>query len=90
MSEARVKRQTIADAVGVKPRTITNWRSGVGGPDPQQLKILREILGPYDLAGESGDAVERALADSGLTEDRQLEVLAVYKRKLREQDAEAD
>lgn len=77
-----VDRQVVADATGVKPRTVTNWTSGETMPTLAQREMLRGLLGDYDA---DGDAVEVALANSELTEDRRYAVLSVYKRHLREQ-----
>lgn len=77
-----VDRQVVADATGVKPRTVTNWTSGETMPTPAQRDALRGLLGDYDV---DGDPVEVALANSELTEDRRYAVLSVYKRHLREQ-----
>jgi transcriptional regulator with XRE-family HTH domain len=82
MSRRSMGRETVAAAVGVKPRTITNWTSGTTMPEVREREILRKLLGPYDTAG---DQVEVALAHSNLTEDRRYEVLALYKRLLRQQ-----
>ena len=78
-------RQVIADATDVKPRTVTNWRSGATMPTLRQRTILREVLGPYDEAAVGGDRVVAAVKASDLTEDRQYDVIGFYKRKLREQ-----
>ena len=85
MSRKEVNRQTLAAAVGVKARTITNWTSGSTMPEPRDRDALRKILGPYDT---EGDPVEAALMNSELTEDRRHEVLALYKRLLRQQATE--
>jgi transcriptional regulator with XRE-family HTH domain len=79
---ADVDRQVVADKAGVKTRTVTNWTSGETMPTPAQRDALRELLGDYDA---DGDAVEVALANSALTEDRRYAVLSTYKRHLREQ-----
>lgn len=64
-------------------RTVTNWTSGATMPSEAQRVQLRELLGDYD---NPGDPVEVAVKASRLTEDRQYNVLGVYKRELREQD----
>lgn len=79
-------RQTVADAAQVKPRTVTNWTSGQTLPQkPSEWAALHALFGDYD---SGGDPVEVAVRGSSLTEDRQLHVLSVYKRELREQDDE--
>lgn len=77
-----VNRQVVADATGVKARTVTNWTSGETMPSQGQLDALHALLGQYDA---EGDSVEVALMNSQLTEDRRYAVLSVYKRHLREQ-----
>lgn len=79
---ARLSRTAVADAAGVKPRTVTNWTSGATMPSERERDALRRILGHYD---SEGDQVEIALRQSELTEDRQHIVLGTYKRLLREQ-----
>jgi hypothetical protein len=87
MSVKRIDQQTVATAVGRSKRTIGNWTSETSPtvPDEGEREILRRLLGPYDTVG---DPVEVALAGCDLTEDRRHEVLAVYKRLLRQQAAE--
>lgn len=87
MSLRRVEQQTVADAVGRSKRTVGNWTSETKPtvPTEAEREILRGLLGPYDTMG---DAVEVALVGSELTEDRRHEVLAVYKRLLRQQATE--
>jgi hypothetical protein len=84
MSLRRVTQETIATAVGRSKRTVGNWTSETKPtvPTEGEREILRKLLGPYDTAG---DQVEVALAHSNLTEDRRYEVLALYKRLLRQQ-----
>ena len=86
MAAKGLDRLAVADATGVKPRTITNWTSGTTSPDGADRERLRRILGPYD---SPGDAVETAVRTSELTEWRQDAVLSFYKRNLHEQRAEA-
>lgn len=81
-------RETVAEAAGVGPRTVTNWRAGKTTPDARQLLALRELLGPYDDR-PAGDPVVEALHASPLTEDRQYDVIGYYKRRLREQEEAA-
>lgn len=78
-----LSRTAVADYVGRKERTVTNWTTGSTMPDAAELELLEELLGPYR---HEGDPVEVAVRASGLTEDRQLAVLHAYKRELREQD----
>jgi transcriptional regulator with XRE-family HTH domain len=75
-------RQVVADYVDVKVRTVTNWTTGTTMPDPTDRQLLRQLLGDYD---HQGDAVERAIFASELTEDRAHTVVGFYKTKLREQ-----
>lgn len=86
MASRGLDRVTLADATGVKPRTITNWTSGSTMPSDRQRLALRQILGPYDSAG---DPVEQAVRRSELVEWRQDAVLSTYKRHLYEQQAGA-
>ena len=86
MSRAAKDRQAIADALGVGPRTVTNWTSGATMPTPAQRDILRRILGRYD---DEGDPVEVAVRGSELVEWRQDAVVSFYKRNLHEQREEA-
>lgn len=78
-------RTTVADAVNVKTRTVTNWTSGATMPSDRERAALRRLLGGYDSAG---DPVEVALRQSELYEWRQDAVLSVYKRNLHEQREE--
>lgn len=87
MAERGYDRTVVADATGVKPRTVTNWRSGTTMPSDREMAALRKLLGPYDIGGDV-DPVERAVKGSRLTEDRQFDVIGYYKRQLRLQDAE--
>lgn len=86
MASRRYDRQVIADATGVKPRTVTNWTSGVTMPSPAEVAILRRLLGEYD---NPGDPVEVAVRSSALSDWRQDAVLSFYKRNLHEQRGEA-
>lgn len=83
MGRLRLSRQVVADAVGVKERTVTNWTSGQTMPSTGQLEVLRGLLGNYD---SDGDPVEVAVGQSRLTDDRKHFVVGTYKRLLREQD----
>ncbi len=87
MSLRNVSQGTLATAVDRSKRTIGNWTSQTKPtvPTEREREMLRRLLGPYDAAG---DAVEVAVANSELTEDRQHEVLATYKRLLRQQFTE--
>ena len=67
-------------------RTVTNWLNGHNMPDETAKAAMRRLLGNYEAAG---DPVERAVRRSELIEWRQDAVLAVYKRNLYEQQAEA-
>lgn len=78
----RLSRDTVADAAGVKPRTVTNWTSGATMPSERERDALHQLLGDYDA---EGDPVEIAVRASVLTEDRQDTVVGFYKRHLREQ-----
>lgn len=82
MARAGIGRGDLADQLKVAPETVTNWRSGRTMPDLRQLHRLTEILGAYN---DPGDPVEIAVRASPLTEDRQYEVIAFYKRMAREQ-----
>lgn len=85
MSAAGVNRQAIADATGVRVRTVTNWTRGETWPSESDRAKLRRLLGPYD---DDGDAVELALSRSTLNDWRQDAVRSVYRRHLHEQRAE--
>ena len=78
---------TVASLVARSKRTVGNWTSRTNPtvPTEREREILRRALGPYDT---QGDGVEVALAQSELTEDRRYEVLALYKRLLRQQAME--
>lgn len=78
-------RQTVADAVQVGVRTVTNWTTGATWPSERERVSLRRLLGEYDAAG---DAVELAVRGSALLGWRQDAVLSVYKRHMHEQAAE--
>lgn len=86
MARKRLNREVIADAVGRKPRTVTNWTSGGTEPSEGEKDVLRKLLGPYD---SQGDPVEVAVRSSELSEWRQDLVVSFYKRNLAEQHAEA-
>lgn len=85
MAARRLDRQVVADAAGVKPRTVTNWTSGTTMPSATERSALRQLLGDYD---NPGDAVEVAVRSSDLHEWRQDAVLSFYKRNLHEQRGE--
>lgn len=86
MASRGFDRTVIADAVGVRVRTVTNWTSGKTMPPPAHHQALRRLLGPYD---DDGDAVEVALATSELSGWRQDAVRSVYRKHLDEQHSEA-
>src|SRR5690242_1608630 len=57
MAAKRMGRQVVADATGVRVRTVTNWTSGSTMPSEVERLALRRLLGDdYD---RPGDAVER-------------------------------
>lgn len=85
MARQRMDRQAVADFVGVKPRTITNWTTGTTMPDDGDRVALRELFPGYD---DGGDQVESAVRSSELIEWRQDAVLSTYKKHLHEQRAE--
>lgn len=82
MARARAGRQVVADATGVKPRTVTNWTTGATMPSGQEMAALENLFPGY---ADAGDPVEVAILHSDLTEDRRHVVLGTYKRLLREQ-----
>lgn len=86
MARKGLSRTTIADATNRGVRTVTNWTTGRTMPMPEDRAKLRRLMPGYD---EDGDAVELAVRQSRLTEDRQYVVIGTYKRHLREQDDEA-
>lgn len=86
MARSGHNRQTVAAALDVKVRTVTNWTSGTTMPTAGQQETLRRILGDYD---DAGDPVESALRKSELDEWRQDTVIGFYKRHLHEQRGEA-
>lgn len=86
MSRAGRDRGSVADALNVSARTVTNWTSGNTMPTTAQRDALRKILGAYD---DDGDPVEAAVRSSALVEWRQDTVIGFYKRHLHEQREEA-
>lgn len=78
-------RRVVADAAGVKVRTVTNWTSGAHAPNARERESLRRLLGPYDSLG---DPVEVAIRGSELHDWRQDAVLSFYKKNLADQRAE--
>jgi transcriptional regulator with XRE-family HTH domain len=82
MAAKAVSRKDVAEVVGRKVRTITNWTSGAHMPSPDEREILRRMFPGYDSLG---DPVVVAVLGSDLTEDRQQYVIGYYKEKLREQ-----
>lgn len=87
MASRGLDRQVVADAAGVKPRTITNWTSGATMPSATERAALRRLFGDYDSLG---DPVEVALSRSELIEWRRDAVRSIYKRHLHEQRAEEE
>lgn len=85
MARKGLGRATVADWLDVKVRTVTNWTSGSTLPTPAQREGLRELLGPYD---EAGDPVELAVRSSGLIKWRQDAVITEYERHRHEQHRE--
>ena len=75
-------RKAVADATGVKTRTVTNWTSGETMPSDRERAALRKLLGDYD---NPGDPVETAIRASELADWRQDTVIGFYKRNLSEQ-----
>lgn len=82
IARAGFSRQVVADAVGVNSRTVTNWTTGAHMPGDRERERLRRVLPGYD---DPGDPVENAVHTSQLTEDRRYELIAFYKRLVREQ-----
>lgn len=87
MARRNLDRRAVGDAVGVKPRTITNWTRGAHMPGPNEREALRRLFPGYD---DPGDGVVIAIMGSELTEDRRYALVAAYKRLLREQQEGAD
>lgn len=85
MARKGVGRDAVADAAGVKSRTVTNWTSGATMPSERERAALQVLFPGYDSIG---DPVEVAVRSSELHEWRQDAVLSVYKRNLYEQRAE--
>ena len=85
IARARMSRERVADAVGVKSRTVTNWTSGTTMPQPEEREQLRVLFPGYD---EPGDEVESAIRRSELIKWRQDRVLSEYERNLHEQRRE--
>lgn len=78
------RRQLVGTVTGKSYRTVGNWISEKKPtlPTDEQRQAIRDVLGDYD---HEGDAVERAVFSSELTEDRAFDVVGYYKRRLREQ-----
>ena len=87
MASRRLSREAIADAAGVKTRTVTNWTSGVTMPSDRERSSLRRLLGDYD---QPGDPVIVAISQSELVDWRQDAVRAEYRRHLAEQRDQSD
>lgn len=79
-------RQTVADAVGVSVRSITNWTTGANMPPERARAALVRLLGDYAAAG---DPVEAAVRGSELVQWRQNAVITEYQRHVYEQQREA-
>lgn len=88
MVEKGIRARTLADAVGVNPRTVSNWtsRKHPTMPGHEDRAKLRRVLGNYEAAG--GDPVEVAVRRSQLVDWRQDAVMSFYRRNLAEQRAE--
>lgn len=82
MAQKATDRQTVAVALQVNPRTVTNWTTGKTLPNDRERAALRKLFPGYD---DPGDPVEVAIMNSGLTEDRRYALVGTYKRLLREQ-----
>ena len=87
MARRRLDRQTVADAAGVKPRTVTNWTSGTTMPSDSERLALRRLLGDYD---NPGDPVEVAVRSSELVGWRQNAVISEYQRHQFEQQRDRE
>lgn len=86
MSRAGMGRKDVSLATGRGVRTVTDWTSGTTWPDPIDRENLRKLFPGYD---NPGDPIEVAVMSSTvLTEDRRFELVAYYKRLLREQAAD--
>lgn len=86
LADRGLSRSQVAEATGVRERTVTNWTSGATMPNEQQRAALKRLLGPYD---DPGDPVELAVRGTGLLGWRQDAVLSVYKRHVYEQSEPA-
>jgi transcriptional regulator with XRE-family HTH domain len=86
MADKGIKREELADAVGKKPRTITNWTTAFSMPDESDRAKLRRIFPGYDA---QGDPVEVAIRNSELLDYRQNLVIGEYQRHLHEQRRES-
>lgn len=81
------RRKLVETATHVSYRTVGNWISEKKPtmPTDEQRQAIRDVLGQYD---HDGDAVERAIFASELTDDRAHDVVGYYKRALRLQREE--
>lgn len=85
MSAKGFDRQMVADATGVRVRTVTNWTTGSTMPSAREREDLRRLFGDYDAVG---DPVEVAVRGSELSAWRQSAVLSEYQKHLHQQRAE--
>lgn len=74
--------EALGDQIGRSGRAVRNWETGANTPDDAIKAELRRLLGPFD---SEGDPVEVAIKQSGLTEDRQHDVIGYYLKRVREQ-----
>lgn len=86
MAAKGLDRSTVADAVGVNVRTVTNWTSGQTMPSERERAALARLLGDY---AHAGDPVEVAIRSSELVGWRQNAVISEYQRHQFEQQREA-
>lgn len=87
--QRRWTQEQVGDALGVHPKTVSNWESGRNVPR-SSLGALEKLFGDALTAdSEILDPVEAAIRASELHEWRQDRVLSEYKRNLHEQRAEA-
>lgn len=82
MANADVKNGALAAMFKVSDGTVVNWRTGATLPSEAVRAQLARIFPGYD---QGGDAVEVALARTGLVEWRRRAVMAEYERHLYEQ-----
>lgn len=83
MAARSMSNEALAAAVGVRTRSVTNWRTASNLPLPAEREKLRRLFPGYDAPG---DPVEVAIMSAAnLTEDRRYALVGTYKRLLREQ-----